>query len=208
MWQILWIALLASLDCLSVGITYGMRKIRIPWISMMILSICSGIVMFASMKLGHWIMQWFSASFATTLGAMVFVFLGVCTLVQGVRGMRSSAVTSNRDTEQRQKKRSYSLYQVLQSPVKADRDQSGTISPMESFLLGFALSLDTLVIGLGTAMMGVPPTATAIAVTLMSGFFLYVGIALGRQFVKEKWKGPLVYVAGIGLILIGVSRLF
>lgn len=197
MWQVIWISLLACLDCLSVGITYGMRKIRIPWLSMLILSVCSGIAMYGSMKLCNWVMQWFSTSFATTLGALVFMFLGIFTLLQGKQNQPLAKTT-----------RKNSLYQVLQSPVKADRDQSGTISPMESMLLGVALSLDTLVIGLGTAMMGIPPMATAITVTLMSGCFLYLGIALGRQVVKEKWKGPLAYVAGIGLILIGVSRLF
>lgn len=53
------------------------------------------------------------------------------------------------------KKRPYSIIHVLRSPTVADIDQSGTISAIEAFFLGVALSLDSLIVKLGASTIGI-----------------------------------------------------
>ena len=51
-WSMLALALAVSLDGFSAGVLYGARKIRIPAVSVIIVSICSALVLYASMGAG------------------------------------------------------------------------------------------------------------------------------------------------------------
>ena len=60
---------------------------------------------------------------------------------------------------------------VLKKPTAADLDNSGSITGIEAFILGIALSLDAFGAGFGAALLGYSPYALAIAVALMSSLF-------------------------------------
>ena len=46
------LAFAVSLDGFGVGVTYGLRRIRIPVLSVVIIALCSGIVVWVSMQIG------------------------------------------------------------------------------------------------------------------------------------------------------------
>lgn len=215
-WHAFWIALMVSLDTFSVGITYGMRKIRLPFSSVMILSICSGMVIYVSMKIGNWLANWLPPFAATIAGATIFITLGFVTLFQEqqkkdhkykAKNLPSKKTKSNFKRFQWTKKRPYSIIHVLRSPTVADIDQSGTISAIEAFFLGIALSLDSLIVGLGASTIGISANLLAGIVFLLSALFLYLGMWLGAQLFGNFWRGIFVYLPGICFILIGLLRL-
>lgn len=84
--SLLLLAFAVSLDGFGVGITYGVRKIKIPFLSILIISICSGLVILLSMRAGVALSGWMSPHAASVVGAVILIGIGIGALVQFVRG--------------------------------------------------------------------------------------------------------------------------
>ncbi|GAA3401553.1 MntP/YtaF family protein [Paenibacillus hodogayensis] len=76
------LALAVSLDGFGVGVMYGLRKIRIPLLSIAIISCCSGLVIFVSMQIGAFIANFLSPSVASAIGAVILIGIGLWAIVQ------------------------------------------------------------------------------------------------------------------------------
>ncbi len=223
------LALAVSLDGFGVGVTYGLRQIRIPVISVFIIAICSGCVIWLSMLAGGWITTFLSPAFARFLGAFILIGIGCWALVQlymsrGERGAIDKQDRSRQDDERVSKrspvgdealatlinielKRFGLVIQILRTPQAADVDRSGTISSSEAVLLGLALSLDALGAGLGAAMLGFSPLLTAVFIALASGFFLLTGMRVGIRFAAHTGVRAFSVLPGLILIVMGITRL-
>lgn len=173
-----------SLDGFSVGITYGMRKIKVPFLPLFIIMLCSGLIVFLSMEIGDFLRAFISPEGASLLGGCILVFLGIFSFISIIRSKdtENAGKTFSSNAKLKQVKT------VLTRPKEADLDKSGTISINESILLGFALALDAFGAGIGAAMLGYSPLLTALLTASMSGIFLYSGILLGNYL----WKLPVV----------------
>ena len=73
---------LHCLDSCSVGLTYGLRSVRIPLRSIIIIGMCSAAVMLVSMGIGHMIAKVFSPVIATRIGGLVLIGIGIWVLYQ------------------------------------------------------------------------------------------------------------------------------
>ncbi|MBD0381316.1 MntP/YtaF family protein [Paenibacillus sedimenti] len=80
--SLLILAFAVSLDGFGVGVMYGLRKIRIPLLSIGIISIWSGIIIFASMQIGVLMSSFMSPIFAKRVGALILIGIGIWALVQ------------------------------------------------------------------------------------------------------------------------------
>lgn len=76
------LAFALSLDSFGVGITYGLRKMKIPLLSILIISLCSGVVICISMQVGVLLSQVVSPDAASVIGAVILVLMGCWSLVQ------------------------------------------------------------------------------------------------------------------------------
>ncbi|TVX92349.1 MntP/YtaF family protein [Paenibacillus agilis] len=86
------LAFALSLDSFGVGMTYGLRRVRIGWLPVAIIAGCSGLVLYVSMQIGTIIMQVFSADVSRWIGALLLIGIGCWVLVQFFR-------TSSEDDE-------------------------------------------------------------------------------------------------------------
>ncbi|OMD48395.1 sporulation membrane protein YtaF [Paenibacillus borealis] len=82
LFSLLLLAFALSLDGFGVGITYGLRKMKIPLLSIMIISLCSGIVICVSMQVGVLLAKVISPQAASSIGAIILVLMGCWSLVQ------------------------------------------------------------------------------------------------------------------------------
>ncbi|WP_068773629.1 MntP/YtaF family protein [Paenibacillus sp. FJAT-26967] len=80
--SLLILALAVSLDGFGVGMMYGLRKIRIPLLSIAIISLCSGIIIYLSMNAGVWLSVYLSPDYARIAGALILVGIGIWALYQ------------------------------------------------------------------------------------------------------------------------------
>lgn len=212
-----------SLDGFGVGITYGVRKIKIPVSSIFIIAACSGLIILLSMMVGVMMSGWMSPEAASAVGAVILIGIGLLALLQFIRsGEREAAIPPSSHSELVPKQDELPdnpvlkmelkvfgfIIQILRTPSAADVDRSGTISAGEAFLLGTALSLDAFGAGIGAALVGFPPFFTAILIAAASGFFLWSGTRVGFWVSGWRWVRQLSMLPGLILIVMGIFKLF
>ena len=81
---LLLLAFALSLDSFGVGVTYGLRKMKIPLLSIAIISICSGLVIGISMQLGALLSRVLSPVYTTVFGAVILICIGCYSLFQAL----------------------------------------------------------------------------------------------------------------------------
>ncbi|AGK55168.1 sporulation membrane protein YtaF [Bacillus sp. 1NLA3E] len=206
--SLLLLAFAVSLDSFSVGFTYGLRKVRIPLKSILVISGCSAVVLIFAMAVGHLIENFFSPKIAQNAGGYILILLGAWIIYQFFRPEKMKEQTSIASTIINFEIKSLGLViNILRKPMSADFDKSGTIAGLEALLLGIALSLDAFGAGIGAAMLGFSPLYLAISVAIMSSLFVFVGMKLGSVFAHFEWIQKFTFLPGILLIVIGIWKL-
>jgi putative sporulation protein YtaF len=212
--SLLALALAVSLDGFGVGVSYGLRKIRIPIASIIMITSCSAIVILLAMFLGQWISHFIGIRVEKLIGAWILIGVGSWAIFNLSRNKETN-VTPHPHMDQGVKKvlkieiKMLGLViQILKTPTAADVDRSGSISIGEAALLGFALSLDAFGAGIGAALMGYPPLTTALLVSVFSTVLILVGLRLGFYYSGVAWIKRLSFLPGVILILIGISRIW
>jgi len=199
------IVVAVSLDGFGVGMTYGMRKIRISISSLFVIMFCSGGIVVTSMTIGHLLRAFISPSFTNIAGSLILIFLGLFILHSMIRMKKNEQKSAFKDSNE---KTFGHFKSVLSSPQNADKDRSGTISLGEAFVLGSALALDAFGAGLGASMLGYSPLITSISIAVMSGVFVFTGMRIGYILANLKYMEKLTFLPPIILICIGVYHLF
>ncbi|TKI57725.1 sporulation membrane protein YtaF [Brevibacillus antibioticus] len=226
-----WLALLLvslaiSMDSVSVGLTYGLRNMRIPFLSLVVVSGCSFVVVYGVMLVGSSLTEWLTPDIGKYIGAAVLILMGLFTLWRliatrsGTEAEESTAASCNAfvAAEKQEEQEPIVLLsqfrifgvmiQILKDPSKADADRSGHIMGWEAVMLGLALSLDAFGAGISLTFLGYSPLLVALCIAVMSALLLVVGIALGRRAGKASWLTRLTWLPPILLICIGVVKSF
>ncbi|MGD8190587.1 sporulation membrane protein YtaF [Brevibacillus ginsengisoli] len=211
-----WISLLIlsvaiGLDGLSVGVTYGLRRMNIPLHSLCVIGFCSMTVVFSVMTVGNTFLHWITPAMSQKLGASILILIGFITLWRMYFSKDKKEElpgTKKQPSEHPMTQiRIFGLIiQILRDPSYADSDQSGHISGWEAVTLGLALSLDAFGAGISFALLGYPPLLTASFVAVTSAFLLFFGLMLGRRFEKFRWFQSLTWLPPVMLICIGLLK--
>lgn len=211
-------ALALSFDGFGVGLSYGIRRIRIPFLSMLIIALCTVISMGSAVIFGDTLMNvlsfippnWFAASILLGLGGFQLV-RAVIHMIKGEAKPTAVHVCTFASSEpiiRLEFKILGIIIQVLRRPEHADLDGSGVISAKESILLGIALSLDAFASGLALGLaVGVVNSLSAIGlVALMQFLLIRLGQALTGR-IPEEYLDKLEFLPGTMLILIALGKL-
>lgn len=215
--SLLALAAVVSLDGFGVGVSYGLRKIKIPLSSILIIAGLTAAAIYISMQLGQWLSIFMNQQTARHLGAITLIFLGIWAIINFFRNKETTetSVKTVKEDFQRPKqvlnieiKTLGLVIHILKKPTAADMDQSGTIAGMEAALLGIALSLDAFGAGIGAALIGYSPLLTAFIVSTMCVVFIELGLKIGFVYSNTSWVRKLSFLPGLILILLGISKIW
>jgi len=217
--SILVLAFATSLDSMMTGVTYGLRKIKIPISSLLIIGVASTISVSTSMVLGGLAAKFLSTELAEIVGGLILIVIGFWILYQSIKkilvdqALGSEIVFSDHVIEDEPifKFRIKSLeivIKILNEPIRADFDYSGEISMIEAVFLGLALALDALGVGFGAAMASYDPFLTSITVGVVTFICLSAGLYLGKRLDLERMNNKTILLPGIVLIILGIFKLF
>lgn len=206
------LAFAVSLDSFSVGMTYGLRKMSIPFISIMVIAVCSFLTILVATGVAKGLLYYVPIAMAERLGGLILIGLGMWGLYQvlnhhGRTGSASADWHEQITVFKMELKKLGIVIQVLRSPMKADMDRSGVISGGEAVLLGVALSLDAFGAGIGASLMGYSPWVTAVSIGVMSSLFLYLGLISAGTLTRFSWVNRLVFLPALVLISVGLWKL-
>lgn len=219
--SLLLVSLAISMDSVSVGLTYGLRNMRMPFLSLAVVSGCSFIVVYGVMMIGSSLTYWLTPEIGKQIGAAVLIVMGLFTLWRLVSPRAAEEEQSPRETvslAQTQGEpeltvlsqfRMFGLMiQILRDPARADTDRSGHIMGSEAVMLGLALSLDAFGAGISLTFLGYSPLIVALCIAVMSALLLQMGMTLGRRAGQSKWISKLTWLPPILLICIGLAKSF
>lgn len=206
--SLLLLAIAVSIDSFSVGLTYGLRKMKLPLKSILIIASCSGLTLLMAMLLGHLITKIFSPSLAESIGGIILILLGVWIIYQFFNPVREKeTVKEEKNIINLEIKSLGIVINILKKPLTADFDKSGTITGLEAVMLGFALSLDAFGAGIGASMLGYSPLYLTLAVIFMSTTFVSLGILSGNFLSEKSRMDKFSFIPGLILIVIGIIKL-
>lgn len=202
------LAFAVSLDSFSVGFTYGLRKMRIPFKSILVIACCSALSLIGAMAVGQIIEVFLTPEIAERIGGIVLILLGGWILYQFFRPEKSKEMLPHEKIIVNFEIKSLGIViNILKKPMSADFDKSGTITGIEALMLGFALSLDAFGAGIGAAMLGFSPFLLALTVAIMSSLFVSLGMRIGTILSKSHVIQKFSFIPGIILIFIGIWKM-
>jgi len=206
-------ALALNLDSFGAGIAYGVRQIKVPLLSLSIISLISVTAIVFSMLGGQLFMSFMPAGLAHRLGGILLVLIGLWVLYQTYRSGQAPAKDSREENSAGKVIKIHIrplglIVQILREPARADLDSSGVISPGEALVLGAALAMDALGAGFAVSMMGLSIILTALVVGLGHFFLTYLGLLAGRTITNCGIGRHLAILPGLILITLGMFKIF
>lgn len=206
--SLLLLAFAVSLDSFGVGLTYGLRKMKLPFKSLIFIASCSAISILLAMTIGNWIQSYLSTSVAETIGGLILIVIGAWAIYQIYRPAKKDEKNKDDDVILNFEIKIFGVViKILRKPMIADFDNSGTITGREAFFLGVALSLDAFGAGIGAALIGFSPIIMALSVAFMSALWVTFGMRSGYIFSDSKLVQKFSFIPGLLLIILGVWRL-
>lgn len=182
-----------SIDAFGIGISYGIRRIVFPFSSRMLLTLETFLMMEGFLLAGRGLARLLPPAVGETLAACFLLLFGFWLCIQGFRS----------------KKEPPSPLAAVHQPSCCDKDASQTLDPLESLLLGFILSLDSLGVGVSAAASGMDLSMLPLFAALFQISLLSLGALLGRRLAHGTSVRESLWSALSGgiLILIAILRL-
>lgn len=173
------LAISSSIDSLGIGITYGLKKTKLYKIDKIILFFISLFTTFLAGLLGNFLKHLLSHNICEFIGSAILICMGIFIII------------NTNDKE-----------------ISFDLDNSNDINYKEAILLGIALSLDSLCIGIGGSTIGINIYIFSILVAILQYVFLSIGNLLGIHLtnIKKIPQNTWTTISGILLIIIGLIR--
>lgn len=207
--SILWVETLLLVTALSVdsfvaSFAYGANKIKIPFISVSIISIICSVILVISVFLGSIVKPLIPEP--QTICFVILFILGIIKLFD------SSIKTFIRKHNDLNKQLKFSLFNlsfilnIYADPQNADCDLSRELSPIEAAPLAIALSIDGLAVGIGAGLV----TVSIIQIVIFSVITNVITILLGSYVgykIAERTSLNLSWLSGLLLIILAVMKL-
>lgn len=206
-----------SIDALFAGFSYGLNGTRMPLFSKIIICAFSVIYCAVALLLGKSIANLFPPVVGKIIGAVILAVLGLFMIAKSrlAHSKKTNVMTNSGNPRTLCKIIIKSLgitIEILKNnPTAGDVDASGVIDKNEAILLGFALSVDSLGAGIGSALSGLCAWYIPFAVGFCQLAFLSVGLVSGKNLHEKcgKLMGKYATVTSVlpGILLIALSIL-
>lgn len=196
-----------SIDSFVACFAYGTNKIKIPPVSVIIISAICSIVLAVSLCFGMMVRSFVPPGLTKFCCFTILFLLGV------IRLFDSSIKAYIRKRKKINKKFSFSalhlnfILNVYADPEEADQDLSSLLSPVEAISLALALSIDSLAVGFGTALVSVHFLQVVVLCFFMGLFAVVGGCVTGNKISQTVKNVDLSWLSGALLIVLAILKL-
>jgi len=204
------IAIAISIDSLSVGIAYGVKRITVPILSLLILDVLSVTLLGLGFFTGNIILKLVPPIWTQVIGGSILLIMGLYLLIQGWINYKypSENIIAPTQIAVISIESLGIAINILRDPSRVDLDISGSIDTKEAVLLGIALAIDSLAVGVAVALSSISLILfTLLLVSIINIIFLLTGVAVGRKYIAHKFKEKAALLPGCILIVLGLMRL-
>ncbi|MCW9130710.1 sporulation membrane protein YtaF [Bacillus paramycoides] len=174
-----WMMILAltfssSIDNLGVGISYGIRNIRISHFSNLIISVICFLFSLAGIYFGLWLSKILPGIMPVVIGSFLLVVIGLRIVLLAIP---RKVVDEGAEGE---------VASTEINGLTKNIGESGGIGFVESIFLGIGLSANALTNGLGAGLFGLNPIAICVTAAIGSFITVWGGVALGRKIAHVR----------------------
>jgi putative sporulation protein YtaF len=206
------LALACSLDNIGIGIAYGVRRLSIPFGTNLLIAVLTAGGTLMVMLGGHLVTRLIHPQTAILMGGVIIIVAGAWVVMQEtvlrqpLRPPEELQLIARKGVPEVSFLKK--IIMILDNPFIADRDFSGHIDLKEGFILGLALLLNNLPIGLVAGLLGLSPLLITLSLISLSILTIWVGITSG-YYIGYHWMGRLSGpVSGLILIIIGAYEIW
>jgi putative sporulation protein YtaF len=203
--SILFFALSSSSDNLIVGLSYGIKKVKINSINNLLVALISGAGTFIAMLLGNFIRSYAHLP-SNLIGSILLISFGFYTMskpyIDEYRNRKKTGL--NKVTHS-----SVETYEnIIKHPDLLDTNRSNTIDLNEAITLGFILSLNNVGLGIAASIAGLNVYLTTLFSIFFSILFIPLGYYIGRHLISDKFSPYAELISGAIIMLLGIYELF
>nr|WP_302598586.1 sporulation membrane protein YtaF [uncultured Cellulosilyticum sp.] len=194
------------IDAIAASFAYGTNKIKIPFISGAIMSIISTVFLVISIGLGSWIKTFLPIGLTTFISFSILLILGISRLFEG---LLKNFLNKKAEDPSHIEFKIFDFKLILNvyaDATKADLDHSKSLSIREALYLGIALSLDSLVVGLGFGLTTVNLLQIIPLSLILNGLAIFSGALLGKK-CAEALDIDISWLSGFILIVLAIINL-
>lgn len=195
-----------SVDAFVASFAYGSDKIKIPVISVAIISSICSMVLIVSTLLGSFIKQFIPPHSTNIICFIILFILGTIKLFDS---SIKSFIRKNANLKKELKFSAFNLSFILNiyaDPQNADCDSSKILSPAEAAPLAFALSIDGLAVGIGAGLVTINFVEIVILSLLSNAIAVLLGSYMGYK-IAESTDLNLSWISGTLLIILSFMKL-
>lgn len=201
-WEALLLAAVLSIDIFAVSFAYGSSEIKIPFKSIMIITVIGSFVLGLSIYLGTFLQPFIPEWLAEGLSFTILFTLGLVKIFDSVikRYIRKRREISPRQLE-------FSIFSlkfilnVYADPEKADLDKSRIISSKEAVIVAMAVAMDAFALGFGAGLVDVNHLQIIAFSLVIDVAAVLVGCYIGGK-IAQKSRANLSWLGGVILILL------
>ncbi len=203
------IALAVCIDTFAIGLSYGLKDIKIPKISILTINIVTLIFLCLSMFFGNIIKKFLTHHTASLISFFILMGLGFLFIIEGYIEYYLEKNKNNMVNKNFQIKLSKFriIIDVVMDCTKADTNVSGDIDFKEALYLGTALSLDSLGVGFGSGIGDISYLQVLIMAFFLNLLAIVGGLYLGKKMKKQHQTLKTFWISGSILILLGILKL-
>lgn len=209
------LAIPISLDCIGIGMTYGIKNTYITPLAKFIIFSIFFIVTSVAVSIGTLIIEMFSLETANIVGVVLLVLMGLWIIYQSFRPKKEGTKPQKTKTLIPKIYRFFIkpfglTIQIIKSPSNSDLDHSNHIDAKEALYLGSAISIDAFCAGVGCSAIGITSFLFPLFISIFHILFLSLGSFIGEN-LSSRTKIPdniWSIISGILLMAIGISKLF
>lgn len=195
------LAFSASIDSLIIGLAYGIKKIKIGFISNIVIAIVITLGTFLSMYIGLILSKFIPKEFCSLIGSFLLIGMGFWMLYDEYKKKISENNISGELMD------SLNYDEILINDKTADIDHSGNIDIKEAITLALALSINNLALGIGGSIAGLSIALTTIFTFIFSILTLLLGLKIGNSYLSKFFGKYSSYISAFIIIAMGLVEL-
>lgn len=196
----------SSLDNFVVGLSYGIKKIKINFFNNLLIALISGIGTFLAMALGNILKLYIPPSLANYIGCGILMLLGIYLIFDFFRLKYKNYNFERKKSNSTLEKIDF-YDEILNHPEIIDKDKSNIIEFKESLILGIALSLNNFGLGIGASIIGLNIYLTSLLSIIFSLIFIQAGFYIGHKYLSKIFENYATLISGIIIFLLGLYSL-
>jgi len=197
------IATAVSIDGFWGGFAFGLRRIKIKILPLVIIAFWSVVCTMVTMLIGYNLKEIIPLEAAKYIGAGLLILLGTFTLKEGYKQKQELSTNSHDLCDIKFS----DLIKIIRNPLLADVDKQNDIKPMEGTLLGIAVAMDASIAAFTVSLMGVNPYTTPFLFGLTHFVLIGLGNVIARHSEINKLAEKFSLLPGIILMILGLLRL-